>query len=33
LMKYLNSNGEINKKDVFGTSIHDYIRKFCQYDL
>ncbi|MBG0859708.1 MAG: hypothetical protein IQL11_09410 [Bacteroidales bacterium] len=33
LRKYLNSNGEINKKDVLGTSIHDYMSKFSHYDL
>lgn len=33
LIKYLESNGKINKKDVFGTSIHDYLKKFCNYEL
>lgn len=33
LMKYLNSNGKVNKKDVFGTSIHDYLKKFGDYEL
>ncbi len=33
LMKFLNSNGRINKKDVLGTSIYDYLKKFCYYDL
>ncbi|MCJ7448563.1 MAG: hypothetical protein MUO72_12815 [Bacteroidales bacterium] len=33
LKQYLNSNGRINKKDVLGTSINDYLRKFCYYDL
>jgi hypothetical protein len=33
LKKFLDSNGSINKKDAFGTSIYDYLKKFCQYDL
>lgn len=33
LIKFLNSNGKINKKDIFGTSIHDYLNKFCNYKL
>jgi hypothetical protein len=33
LQKFLNSNGRINKKDIFGTSICDYLKKFCDYDL
>lgn len=33
LQKYLNSNGHVNKRDVFGTSIHDYLKKFSYYDL
>jgi hypothetical protein len=33
LKKYLSSNGRINHKDVFGTSIYDYLKKFCYYDL
>jgi hypothetical protein len=33
LKQYLKSDGRINKKDVLGTSIHDYLRKFCHYDL
>jgi hypothetical protein len=33
LMKFLNSNGKVNKKDVLGTSIYDYLKKFCCYDL
>jgi hypothetical protein len=33
LIKYLDSNGKINKKDVFGTSIYDYLKKFCNYEL
>jgi len=33
LQKFLNSNGRINKKDAFGTSIYDYLKKFGDYDL
>ncbi len=33
LQKYLNSNGKINKKDLFGTSIYDYLKTFSYYDL
>ncbi len=33
LMKFLDSNGKVNKKDLFGTSIHDYLKKFSYYDL
>jgi hypothetical protein len=33
LEKYLDSNGRINKKDIFGTSIYDYLKKFNTYDL
>jgi hypothetical protein len=33
LKKYLDSGGRINKKDVFGTSVADYLRKFSSYDL
>ena len=33
LKKYLNSNGRINHKDVLGTSIYDYLKEFCYYDL
>ena len=33
LKRYLNSNGRVNKKDIFGTSIRDYLRKFGNYDL
>jgi len=33
LEKFLNSNGQINKKDVLGTSIYDYLKKFSYYDL
>jgi hypothetical protein len=33
LKKFLNTNGRVNKKDVFGTSVSDYLRKFSGYDL
>jgi len=33
LQKFLNSNGRVNKKDAFGTSIYDYLKKFGDYDL
>jgi hypothetical protein len=33
LKKFLSSNGRINKKDVLGTSIYDYLKKFSYYDL
>ena len=33
LQKYLDSGGKINKKDMFGTSIADYLKKFNNYDL
>jgi hypothetical protein len=33
LKKFLNSKGLINNKDAFGTSISDYLKKFCGYDL
>jgi len=33
LQKYLDSNGKINKKDVLGTSITDYLKRFSYYDL
>ncbi len=33
LQKFLDSNGRINKKDVLGTSIFDYLKKFRYYDL
>ncbi len=33
LMKFLNSNGEINSKDVLGTSIYDYLKRFSYYDI
>jgi hypothetical protein len=33
LQKFLSSNGMINRADVFGTSISDYLKKFSYYDL
>lgn len=33
LQKFLNSGGRINKKDAFGTSISDYLKKFGAYEL
>jgi hypothetical protein len=33
LMQFLDTNGRINKKDIFGTSIYDYLKKFSLYDL
>lgn len=31
--KFLKSNGKLNGKDAFGTSISDYLRKFRNYDI
>jgi hypothetical protein len=31
--KFLNSNGRINRKDILGTSIYDYLRRFSHYDI
>ena len=33
LMKFLNSKGRINKQDVYGTSIYDYLKTFSDYEL
>ena len=33
LMKFLDSKGKINPKDLFGTSVSDYLKKFSSYDL
>ena len=33
LKQFLNSHGRINKKDSYGTSISDYLKKFSSYDL
>lgn len=31
--KYLNSNGKINEKDAFGTSVESYLKQFAGYDV
>lgn len=33
LKKFLNSGGRINKKDVFGTSVSEYLKTFSAYDI
>ena len=33
LKSFLKTNGRINRSDVFGTSISDYLRFFSNYDL
>jgi hypothetical protein len=33
LKKFINSGGRINKKDVFGTSVAEYLRKFSTYEI
>jgi hypothetical protein len=33
LIEFLNSKGKINRKDIFGTSIYDYVKRFSAYDL
>ncbi len=33
LEKFLNSKGRVNAKDIFGTSIYDYLKKFSYYDF
>ena len=33
LQKFINSGGRVNKADVFGTSISEYLRKFSSYDI
>lgn len=33
LIEFLDSNGKINRKDIFGTSIYDYVKKFSAYEL
>lgn len=33
LKKFLDSGGRVNKKDLFGTSIADYLKRFSSYDL
>ena len=31
--KFLESEGKVNRKDVLGTSIYDYMKRFSNYDL
>jgi hypothetical protein len=33
LIKFLKSEGKINRQDVLGTSIGDYLSKFGKYEL
>jgi hypothetical protein len=33
LQKYLNTKGRVNNRDVLGTSIYDYLKRFRNYDL
>jgi hypothetical protein len=33
LQKFLNSNGVIDRKDILGTSISDYLKDFSYYDI
>ncbi|HKK40805.1 MAG TPA: hypothetical protein VJ963_00255 [Bacteroidales bacterium] len=33
LKKFLDTGGRVNRKDVLGTSIYDYLRIFSNYDL
>jgi hypothetical protein len=33
VQQYLDSRGRVNKKDVLGTSIYDYLKIFSYYDL
>lgn len=33
LMKFLDSKGRINHKDLFGTSVSDYLKGFSSYDI
>lgn len=33
LQQFLNTGGSINNRDVLGTSIRDYLKKFRNYDL
>jgi hypothetical protein len=33
LMKFLDTRGRINPKDLFGTSVSDYLKNFSSYDL
>ncbi len=33
LQRFLSSNGKINSRDILGTSIYDYLKRFSLYDL
>jgi len=33
LMKFLDTRGRVNAKDLFGTSVSDYLKSFSSYDL
>jgi hypothetical protein len=33
LQKFLSTRGSIDRQDVLGTSISDYLKEFCSYDL
>jgi hypothetical protein len=33
VMAFLDSGGKINRKDVLGTSVYDYMKEFSGYDL
>ena len=33
VIKYLKSNGKINEKDAFGTSVESYMKQFAGYDV
>jgi hypothetical protein len=33
VMKFLDSGGRVNKKDIFGTSVSDYLKKFSYYEI
>ncbi len=33
VIKYLKSNGQVNEKDAFGTSVETYIQRFADYDV
>jgi hypothetical protein len=33
LKKFLNSGGRVNNRDLFGTSVSDYLKRFSSYEL
>lgn len=33
VIKYLTTNGSVNGKDAYGTSVESYIKAFCGYDV